>query len=80
MSRDAGATHGAKTPGTNRSESDVKHYKEVSQDIAEDFRALREDVAKLTASVSQLVRSKGPKAPGESFPMARPRRKIGSAV
>jgi ElaB/YqjD/DUF883 family membrane-anchored ribosome-binding protein len=32
---------------------DVKH---ISQDFAEDFVALRDDVAKLTASVSELVR------------------------
>jgi ElaB/YqjD/DUF883 family membrane-anchored ribosome-binding protein len=37
--------------------ADVKHIKDASQDFAEDFGALRDDVAKLTASVSELVRA-----------------------
>jgi hypothetical protein len=60
---------------------DVKHFKDASQDIAEDFGALREDVAKLNLCVHKLrVPWKGPKVPGNSFPMALPRRKIGSAA
>ena len=37
--------------------SDIKHIKDVSQDFAENFAALRDDVAKLTTSVTELVRS-----------------------
>jgi ElaB/YqjD/DUF883 family membrane-anchored ribosome-binding protein len=36
---------------------DIKSIKEASQDFAADFVALRDDVAKLTASVSELVRT-----------------------
>ena len=42
---------------------DVKHFKDVSQDIAEgDFGALREDVAKLTAAVTELARAQASNA------------------
>ena len=37
--------------------SDIKHTKDVSQDFAENFAALRDDVARLTTSVTELVRS-----------------------
>ena len=37
--------------------SEIKHIKDVSQDFAENFAALRDDVAKLTTSVTELVRS-----------------------
>src|ERR1700730_461528 len=40
-----------------REMADVKQIKHASQDFAEDFGALRDDVAKLTASVSELVRA-----------------------
>jgi ElaB/YqjD/DUF883 family membrane-anchored ribosome-binding protein len=42
--------------------ADVKHFKDASQDIAEDFGALREDIAKLTTSVSGLVRAQASSA------------------
>lgn len=35
---------------------DIKPVKEASQDFAADFAALRDDMAKLTMSVSELVR------------------------
>jgi ElaB/YqjD/DUF883 family membrane-anchored ribosome-binding protein len=41
---------------------DVKHFKAASEDIAEDFGALREGVAKLTASVSELERAQASSA------------------
>ena len=63
---------------------DVKHFKDASQDIAEDFGALREDVAKLNLCVHKLrvpmPSWRGPKVPGSGFPVALPRRKIGSAA
>jgi ElaB/YqjD/DUF883 family membrane-anchored ribosome-binding protein len=37
--------------------SELKHIKDVSQDLEENFAALRDDVAKLTISVTDLVRS-----------------------
>jgi ElaB/YqjD/DUF883 family membrane-anchored ribosome-binding protein len=37
--------------------SEIKHIKDVSQDFAENFAALRDDVAKLTTSVTELLRS-----------------------
>ena len=37
--------------------SELKHIKDVSQDLGENFAALRDDVAKLTISVTDLVRS-----------------------
>ena len=37
--------------------SDIKHIKDVSKDFAENFASLRDDVAKLTTSITELVRS-----------------------
>jgi ElaB/YqjD/DUF883 family membrane-anchored ribosome-binding protein len=42
--------------------ADVKHIKDASQDFAEDFGALREDIAKLTTSVAELVRAQASSA------------------
>jgi ElaB/YqjD/DUF883 family membrane-anchored ribosome-binding protein len=36
---------------------DLKPVKEASQDLAADFAALRDDITKLTSSVSELVRT-----------------------
>jgi ElaB/YqjD/DUF883 family membrane-anchored ribosome-binding protein len=41
---------------------DVKHFRDASQDFAEDFGALREDIAKLTTSVAELVRAQASSA------------------
>jgi ElaB/YqjD/DUF883 family membrane-anchored ribosome-binding protein len=36
---------------------DIKRLKEASQDFAADFASLRDDITKLTSSVSELVRA-----------------------
>jgi hypothetical protein len=70
--------------------SELKHIKDVSQDLEENFAALRDDVAKLTISVTDLVRSQAStttgtvmeavKALGKNYRMVLPKHKIDSAA
>jgi ElaB/YqjD/DUF883 family membrane-anchored ribosome-binding protein len=60
---------------------DVKHFRDASQDFAEDFGVLREDIAKLSASVSELVRAQASSANAvmEGTESARQRLSSGAA-
>ena len=60
---------------------DVKHFRDASEDIAGDFGALREEVAKLSASVSELVRAQASSANAvmEGTESARQRLSSGAA-